>query len=43
MNKPGSAGLTSDRLGDAQPWVFEDKTASKDALVSGMRDEVIEE
>lgn len=24
LNKPGSAGLTADRLGDARPWVAED-------------------
>jgi hypothetical protein len=24
MQNPGSAGLTADRLGDAEPWVAED-------------------
>jgi hypothetical protein len=31
MRKPGSAGLTSDRLGDAQEWADLTKTTNDDS------------
>jgi hypothetical protein len=33
MHNPGSAGLTADRLGDAKPWIAEERRASNDSLV----------
>ncbi|KAF3039390.1 hypothetical protein E8E12_007955 [Didymella heteroderae] len=38
MHNPGSAGLTADRLGDAQPWIAEDKRASNGTLVAKLKD-----
>ena len=42
MHMPGSAGMTTDRLGDAKPWVFEDKAASDDTLVAREGDNVVQ-
>jgi hypothetical protein len=34
MHNPGSAGLTADRLGDAKPWVAEERRSSNDTLAA---------
>ena len=38
MHNPGSAGLTTDRLGDAKPWVAEDRRSSNENLVSKLEE-----
>ena len=42
MSRPGSAGLTADRLGDAKPWIAEDRRASNDTLVAKFGDDAAE-
>jgi hypothetical protein len=32
MRNPGSAGLTTDRLGDADPWVPEEKLNNENSI-----------
>jgi hypothetical protein len=41
MRSPGSAGLTADRLGDAKPWVAENRRSSNDTLVAKPDDDMI--
>jgi hypothetical protein len=38
MHNPGSAGLTADRLGDAKPWIAEDRRSSNDTLATKLKD-----
>lgn len=38
MHDPGSAGLTADRLGDAKPWIAEDRRSSNDTLVAKLEE-----
>ncbi|KAF2625819.1 hypothetical protein BU25DRAFT_396650 [Macroventuria anomochaeta] len=41
MHKPGSAGLTADRLGDAKPWVVEDRRSINVPLLAKVDELVV--
>ncbi|KAF9695696.1 hypothetical protein EKO04_006616 [Ascochyta lentis] len=43
MSNPGSAGLTADRLGDAEKWVAEDARVSNSMSVAKLEDHVEDE
>lgn len=41
MLNPGSAGLTADRLGDADKWTAQEERTSSDVLLVHKHDDVV--